>query len=178
MGKYAEIILAASKNKRISLRAISRALGKNNCYMQQFCQRGVPETLPIEIALQIEEMLGLPELTLCSPEAAGIITKARQRCAQGTVPEKKVPCAEDIIEEREKTHGPPDETFGMAAALVSALTFNRDWTKPFEPHEIAITNILYKVARIMQGSYHPDHWDDIGGYALLGKKFHEKSDEG
>ena len=177
MGKYADIVLAASKNKRISLRTISTAVGKNNAYMQQFCQRGVPETLPIEIALQIEEMLELPEFTLCRPEAAGIIMKARQRYAQVTLPKKKVPCAEDIIEEREKTHGPADETFGMAAALVSALTFDRDWTKPFAPHEFAVINILHKVARIMQGSYHEDHWDDICGYALLGKGMHEKSDE-
>jgi len=85
--------------------------------------------------------------------------------------------ARELIKEREKTHGPPDQTFGMAAALVSALTFDRDWTKPFAPHEIAVVNILHKVARIMQGSYHQDHWDDICGYALLGKGMHEKSDE-
>jgi len=36
MGKYADIVLAASKNKRISLRTISTAVGKNNAYMQQF----------------------------------------------------------------------------------------------------------------------------------------------
>jgi|TARA_R110002020_G_scaffold88008_1_gene216502 hypothetical protein len=82
-----------------------------------------------------------------------------------------------IIKEREKTHGPVDKTFGMAAALISALTFDRDWTKPIAPHEFAVINILHKVSRIMQGSYHPDHWDDIEGYARLGKSLHEKENK-
>ena len=86
--------------------------------------------------------------------------------------------AEIIIDEREKTHGPADATLAKGAALLSALTEDREYLKPFTPHEFAIFNILHKIARITHGSYHPDHWDDIIGYALLGKEQHKKASEG
>ena len=82
-----------------------------------------------------------------------------------------------LLRERAATHGPVDKTFGMAAALISALTFDRDWTKPIAPHEFAVINILHKVARIVCGQYDDDHWDDICGYAELGKQLHKQLTE-
>ena len=83
----------------------------------------------------------------------------------------KVPRAEEIIKERENTHGDAAITFGLGAKWVGALTSQ---CKPLKPHHFAVINILHKLARIVCGKYHEDHWDDIGGYALLGKKLHEK----
>ncbi len=45
------------------------------------------------------------------------------------------------------------------------------------PHEFALINIQHKIARIVCGNFHPDHWDDIIGYALLGKEEHKKASE-
>ena len=150
-------IVAAVDSGQISLRQLSLKLGKNPGYFHHFIN---------------SERKHLNEYDAW---------RVRQVLTTGETPDifmkDTVMDAEIIIDEREKTHGPADETFGMAAALVSALTFDRDWTKPFAPHEFAVINILHKVARIMQGSYHEDHWDDICGYALLGKGMHEKASE-
>lgn len=74
---------------------------------------------------------------------------------------------EDVIEERHITHGDFEETFSTACRLLEALTGNS-----LKPHEFALVNIIHKIARIKCGGYHEDHWNDIEGYARLGKILH------
>lgn len=77
-----------------------------------------------------------------------------------------------LLSEREKTHGDAAETFEVGIDLVSIVVHT---CSPLRPHHFAIINILHKIARILCGSYHEDHWNDIEGYARLGKKIQQES---
>lgn len=49
------------------------------------------------------------------------------------------------------------------------------WNNMSASQQEAVDMILTKVSRIVTGNpYHQDHWDDIGGYALLGAQGHSK----
>ena len=80
---------------------------------------------------------------------------------------------DELLNEREKTHGDANETFAIGAKLLNCV---KDYV--FYPHHFAVVNILHKIARILCGSYNPDHWDDIEGYARLGKRIQEKIHDG
>ena len=82
---------------------------------------------------------------------------------------------EEIIIKREDSHGPAEKTFKLTATFNADIMKALGPTKVQEPHVVSLFNIMQKIARIICGQYHPDHWDDIIGYALLGKKQHEKS---
>lgn len=89
---------------------------------------------------------------------------------------------DELLSKREQTHGPAAETFEVGIRLVNVIT-NYARTKTWEDeallaHHFAILNILHKIARILCGSYSPDHWDDIEGYARLGKKIQEENNNG
>ena len=77
-----------------------------------------------------------------------------------------------LLDEREKTHGDATKTFALGADLVTVVV---DFCgRPLNPHHFAILNILHKIARIICGSYHKDHWDDIEGYARKGRKLQKQ----
>ena len=86
---------------------------------------------------------------------------------------------EEILNEREKTHGDFEEVanlaYNMKKAIDSYLAFDRkgpdDNNKVLKKkHLISINMILLKIARIICGDPNfADHWDDIAGYAMLGK---------
>ena len=82
---------------------------------------------------------------------------------------------DDLLNEREKTHGDAAKTFALGADLVTVVI--KFCGKPLNPHHFAVLNILHKIARIICGSYHEDHWNDIEGYARLGKKLQEKDSD-
>jgi hypothetical protein len=77
---------------------------------------------------------------------------------------------DDLIEERHNTHGNFEDTFRLSCDMFEALTGHS-----LQPHEFALLNIIHKIARIKCGSYHEDHWNDIEGYARLGKLLHQKT---
>jgi len=80
---------------------------------------------------------------------------------------------EKLLNEREKTHGPATKTFALAAELVNTMFP----TGNIKKHQFALVEIQHKISRIINGSYHEDHWNDIEGYARLGKELHgEKCD--
>ena len=81
---------------------------------------------------------------------------------------------DELLDEREQTHGPAAETFEVGINFVN-IVINTVTSKSLRPHHFAILNILHKIARILCGSYNPDHWDDIEGYARLGKKIQENN---
>ena len=76
---------------------------------------------------------------------------------------------DELLKTKRETHGNAHETFEIGMDLISIIVNN---TEPLRPHHFAIINILHKIARITCGSYHEDHWDDIEGYARLGKQIH------
>ena len=77
---------------------------------------------------------------------------------------------DQLLTEREKTHGDAEETFALAAELINTMfpTYN------IKKHEFALVEIQHKISRIINGSYHEDHWNDIEGYARLGRELQEK----
>jgi hypothetical protein len=81
---------------------------------------------------------------------------------------------EDILNEREKTHGDFEEVGRVYQHLKLGLELSRNSVhlkSDFHaPQKSALEMICLKMARIVCGSHnHADHWDDIAGYAMLGK---------
>jgi hypothetical protein len=86
---------------------------------------------------------------------------------------------EDILNEREKTHGDFGDFAELWAELNRAIREHTEkQDRPFpviypprtRVHTTAICMILNKIARIICGDPNfADHWDDIAGYAMLGK---------
>lgn len=81
-----------------------------------------------------------------------------------------------LTEKRRQTHGDWLETALIAhelrGVLERALLRRRmQGRAPLAAHQIeALCQIDFKKARILAGDpNHPDHWDDIAGYAWLGK---------
>ena len=86
---------------------------------------------------------------------------------------------DELLDEREQTHGPAAETFEVGIRLVNVVVNHaRSKEEALIAHDFAILNILHKIARILCGSYNPDHWDDIEGYARLGKRIQQENNSG
>jgi hypothetical protein len=76
---------------------------------------------------------------------------------------------EKILSEREKTHGDFEGVSELAQELKDAA-YILGKNKLDGGQQIALDMIFLKIARIMWGDpNHADHWDDIAGYAMLGK---------
>lgn len=83
---------------------------------------------------------------------------------------------EDILNEREKTHGDYSKVSETAIKLEDILnyacTLNNAPAK-----KLALKMICLKLARIVCGDPNfADHWDDIAGYAMLGKREDEPTE--
>lgn len=79
---------------------------------------------------------------------------------------------DQILEEREKTHGKFQDTAQVAQRIKSII---QDYTKHPNSycavHMEALDMIASKIARILSGSADvKDHWIDIAGYAKLGEE--------
>lgn len=75
---------------------------------------------------------------------------------------------EGILNEREKTHGDFEK---FADCRVELGNVWRQYCGPLNNSQtMAIAMILTKLSRIFCGDpNHADHWDDIAGYAMLGR---------
>lgn len=80
--------------------------------------------------------------------------------------------AEALVAERGKTHGDWEKQAKLARELKD--TFRHLHTSDMSEMQYeALEMILVKISRIGTGNAsEPDHWDDIAGYALLGKQGH------
>ena len=78
--------------------------------------------------------------------------------------------AKALITERGKTHGNWEEQAAMTNAIKRTMRYTPQWDE-LEPHQVeALDMIATKLGRILTGvSTHYDHWDDMAGYALLGR---------
>lgn len=79
---------------------------------------------------------------------------------------------DEILNEREKTHGDYSKVSLVTIDLWNAV--NKDREIEYGPltveQKLAVSMILHKIARIICGDPNfSDHWDDIAGYAMLGK---------
>jgi hypothetical protein len=65
-----------------------------------------------------------------------------------------------VCGERDVDHGKPENTFPMIANLWSAYL-----EIPLTAHEVTVMMVLFKAARTRCGSYIPDNYIDMAGYA-------------
>lgn len=78
-----------------------------------------------------------------------------------------------LTNERKNQHGNWEDQSGTANSLKKAVR-TPGWNKMNHMQQEAIDMILTKVSRIVTGDpSHADHWDDIAGYAYLGKGGHQ-----
>jgi hypothetical protein len=83
--------------------------------------------------------------------------------------------AQQLTKVRKNTHGDWKEQSALADQLIHTTISSTNWYN-MEPYQrIALVMILTKVSRICTGdASEPDHWDDLGGYARLGKQGHDE----
>lgn len=84
---------------------------------------------------------------------------------------------EFLVQERKKQHGNWIDQSRLSHQLKETMRRSKNWSM-LEHHQAeALDMIATKISRILTGDAgYADHWDDIGGYALLGKGGHP--DEG
>lgn len=87
---------------------------------------------------------------------------------QNTSPEK-------LTNERHNTHGDWTQQSRLAYELKNLLRQHHH--VDLTPGQMeALDMIAVKISRILTGNPNePDHWDDIAGYAFLGKGGHKKA---
>ena len=80
---------------------------------------------------------------------------------------------EQLVTVRHRTHGDWHEQSGFAQELKALIRENGGADLPAFQAE-ALEMIAVKISRILAGNnMEPDHWDDIAGYARLGRSGHE-----
>lgn len=77
---------ALAEQAGVSLAALSRMLGRNDAYLQQFVRRGSPRTLAEGDRRQLAEFFGVPETRLGAPKEAGPLLMPRLAVAASAGP--------------------------------------------------------------------------------------------
>lgn len=74
-----------------------------------------------------------------------------------------------ILENREKQYGSPDAVFDATAQMISAYLSERmGMPVAVTKNDVAVIQMLQKIARIGANPGHMDSWADIVGYAACG----------
>jgi hypothetical protein len=75
---------------------------------------------------------------------------------------------DDLIKDKETTHGHFDDTATIAQTLKAIMRRGRNWESLPGPSKEALEQIATSVARILNGdAADPEHWNTIAGYARL-----------
>jgi hypothetical protein len=83
----------------------------------------------------------------------------------------------EILAERQKSHGDFAEQAAMAQTLKKALSRGGRYRNLSDVQAEALSMICGKMARILCGDpVVKDHWDDIAGYATLASREIEKGE--
>lgn len=88
----------------VTLAEVSRAIGRNHAYLQQFMRRGTPKTLPEEMRIALARYFGVDEANLRSPrtlepdEHAENDGKPRRRMLKSFAARLSVARAESVFE--------------------------------------------------------------------------------
>lgn len=81
--------------------------------------------------------------------------------------------AKELTAERHGTHGDWRHQAGIARSIKKIIDFEAGDSLS-EGQREALDMIAVKISRILSGDpNHADHWDDIAGYAYLGKGGHK-----
>jgi hypothetical protein len=76
-----------------------------------------------------------------------------------------------LIGERRGTHGDWAVQAGIAGAIKAALRRGPSWPAMMPAQQEALDMMAVKMSRAVSGDpTHADHWDDMAGYARLGKQ--------
>ena len=74
----------------------------------------------------------------------------------------------DLLKEREKTHGNFFYNSLYSQSLKMIMKSSKNWEGLSEFKKESLEMIVHKIGRILAGDSNvKDHWDDISGYALL-----------
>ena len=75
-----------------------------------------------------------------------------------------------LLQTRERTHGSYPSTAKLSQALKDTMKSGRNWISLSDAQAESLEMIAVKIARILSGDpEYPDHWDDVIGYAKLGR---------
>jgi hypothetical protein len=75
---------------------------------------------------------------------------------------------DSLLEERGRTHGDFADHAAVTMAVKAAIHMLGNADKLSDVQHEALAMIAHKIGRIIAGDpNHPDHWDDIAGYARL-----------
>ncbi len=79
---------------------------------------------------------------------------------------------EELLNERDKTHGDFRENARLAQAFKQIARTGLNWDKMNDIHREAFDMVFHKVARALTGDWKEnDHYEDLAGYAKLPIKF-------
>lgn len=84
--------------------------------------------------------------------------------------EGKLSARDPLLQEREKTHGSFVITARAAQGLKDEMHEEPNWEKLNDSVREALDLIATKIARIISGGAHKEHFIDIAGYAKLGEE--------
>jgi len=74
----------------------------------------------------------------------------------------------NILDEREKTHGPFVTVAAKAQQIKDAIRGGKTWAEMDDIQRESLEMIASKIGRILAGNHDEvDHWRDIAGYAEL-----------
>lgn len=75
---------------------------------------------------------------------------------------------EEMLEERGATHGDFTEHAAVTQGIKAVFRKTRNWLHLDPVQQESLEMFAHKIGRILAGNpNHPDHWDDIAGYARL-----------
>jgi hypothetical protein len=102
--------------------------------------------------------------------ASKATSKGTGKDGQGAPASTKVRKISTLIEERGGTHGDFPHQARCSQALKSIMGTTPNWEHLHAHQREALEMISTKISRICYGDPNcADHWDDIAGYAQLGK---------
>jgi hypothetical protein len=74
----------------------------------------------------------------------------------------------EILQEREKTHGSYKDNAALGMALIKLLIEDKNWNNITPEAQLALLYIQGKISRVLSSSdSNTDNWVDIAGYATL-----------
>jgi len=85
--------------------------------------------------------------------------------------------ADDIIEGKSDTHGPPEDSFGRIAGYWNTyLRIEHDPDMMLDMADVAEMLALFKLARAQSGRYNEDDYRDRVGYCKFASDFRKDND--
>lgn len=83
----------------------------------------------------------------------------------------------DLLNERNETHGSFIVNSRVSQGLKNVVRAESGYNQLADIHKEALDHMFGKIGRILAGQpTFDDHWDDLGGYAGLPKKFNHGVD--